>query len=100
MPLNYLSSSNAKDLDVMNVSKDLAELWFIIKELGSRRPSLRPPRRRRLFTSAISWGGAMTIVQVSYIDQHVPVLTSLLFPGTLRLCLSTTSRDPTPRTWM
>ena len=33
MPLNYLSSSNAKDLDVMNVSKDLAELWFIIKEL-------------------------------------------------------------------
>ena len=26
MPLNYLSSSNAKDLDVMNVSKDLVEL--------------------------------------------------------------------------
>ena len=33
MPLNYLSSSNAKDRDVLNVSKDLAELWFIVKEL-------------------------------------------------------------------
>ena len=26
MPLNYLSSSNAKDRDVLNVSKDLVEL--------------------------------------------------------------------------
>ena len=33
MPLNYLSSSNAKDLDVLNVYKDLVELWFIVKEL-------------------------------------------------------------------
>ena len=26
MPLNYLSSSNAKDRDVLNVSRDLVEL--------------------------------------------------------------------------
>ena len=33
MPLNYLSSSNAKDLDVLNVYKDLVGLWFIVKGL-------------------------------------------------------------------
>ena len=33
MPLNYLSSSDAKNLDVLNVSKDLVELWSIVKEL-------------------------------------------------------------------
>ena len=46
-----------------------ALVMFLKNLYCSRRPSLRPPRRRRLFTSAISWGGAMTTVQVSYMTN-------------------------------
>ena len=52
MPLNYLSSSNAKDRDVLNVSKDLVELWSIVKELVEMHIGMMsggalqtPPRR-------------------------------------------------------
>ena len=66
MPLNYLSSSNAKDLDVMNVSKDLAELWFIVKELVE------------LYFGMMSGGALQTPLAG---EPSIPVLTFTCVPS-------------------
>ena len=48
-------------------------------EQGSCRPSLRPPRRRRLPNPAIPWEGAMTITQVTQLAKTVPDVNSFCF---------------------
>jgi len=53
-------------------------------DLRFHRPSLRPPRRRRLPYPAKPWGGAMTVTEVSILF-YVTMIVTLCFRGTLLL---------------
>ena len=61
------------------LAEDLMEITGQEIEQGSCRPSLRPPRRRRLPNPAIPWEGAMTITQVTQLAKPVPDVNSFCF---------------------
>ena len=66
--------------DDVYLAEDLIEMTGQEIEQGSRRPSLRPPRRRRLPNPAIPWEGAMTMPEV-FTVFHLFLIVTVLVSG-------------------